>query len=82
MEVELNFQYRVSEHEAKTQNALRRRNYILESENRRLKEDVEARQRAVLETISDNVKLRDNLCKRRKKKDRKREKRDCAGAMG
>ena len=66
VEDELRFQCKVNAIESRIQDRFRRRNTELENENKRLREDVEGRQKVVLETISENVKLRERLSKRRK----------------
>ena len=72
VEDELRFQCQINAIESKMQDRFRRRNTLLESENKRLREDVEGRQNVVLEMISENAKLRERLerlSKRRKTQD-------------
>ena len=69
VEDELRFDRKVIAIQTNIQDRFRRRNTELERENKRLREDVEGRQQVVLEHISEIVKLRDRLSKRRKTQD-------------
>ena len=69
VEDELRFDRKVIAIQTNVQDRFRRRNTELERENKRLREDVEGRQQVVLEHISEIVKLRDRLSKRRKTQD-------------
>ena len=69
VEDELRFDRKVIAIQTNVQDRFGRRNTELERENKRLREDVEGRQQVVLEHISEIVKLRDRLSKRRKTQD-------------